>query len=161
MATDYTTAASLDALAGTLAIDLRGDDAADQAALTAAAVTAGSTKVDFYCQGRWTEAVLAANDYVNQAATAFALEWYCLRRLNDVPASLKAYCDEFREQLKLVMEGRAVIPRAARARRAITVTNPVVVLRKPNNQVRVDRSRSTGKRDGYAVPYDETAPDAR
>lgn len=161
MATDYTTAADLDALAGTLAIDLRGDDAADQSALTAAAVAHGSARVDFYCQDRWPAAVLAANAYVREAATALSLEWYCLRRLNDVPASLKALADGFREELRLVLENKANIPRAAKARRAITVTNPVVVLRKPNNQVRVDRSRSTGVREGYPVPYDETAPDKR
>lgn len=158
--TAYTTSAAIVTLAGERAVDLRSDDA-ERDELMDEAIDHGSSQIDFYTQGKYLEADLAASRYVNDAATAFALEYWCLRRLNDTPKAVSAWADRFRDQLQMVLEGKAGIPGAARSRRPVTVTNQRVDLRRPNNQVRTDTTRSTGVAKDYVRPTDPTAPDCR
>lgn len=155
----YTTADAITALAGDLAVDLRADDG-DLEALLAAAVDHASGRVDFYC-ARYAGAELAANRWVAGVATLIALRWLSLRRLNEVPKSVEAEWEERRAELELIQKGKAVVPNAATSRRPVTVTNPHTDLRRTNNQVRVDRSRSTGVANDYRRPTDPTAPDRR
>lgn len=126
-----------------------------------AAIEHGSSEIDFYCQDKYLPADLAASRFVSEAATAFALEYWCLRRLNDTPKSVVEWADRYREKLQLVLEGKAGLAGVARSRRPVTVTNSHVDLRRPNNQVRTDTTRSTGVATGYRRPTDPTAPDAR
>lgn len=155
---DYSSATEIDQLAGTTGVDLRTDDATE-ATIVQEAIDYAGGELDFYAQGRWSS--LDSVQYVRNAATHLALEWLCLRRLNSVPASLAKACDRYREKLELVMLGKVVIPGATRSRRQVTVTNQVVDLRRANNQVRTDRTRSTGTANGYTRPTDSTAPDDR
>jgi hypothetical protein len=157
----YTTAGDIDSLAGTLAVDLRTDDGVE-ATLVADAIDCASADVDFYTQGRYAAADLAENRWARHAATAFALEVLCIRRLNDVPTSLAEMCERYRKMLQLVLEGKAQIPGAARSRRPGTVTNYVPDLRRLNNQMRRDQNRSTGARAAsYRVMNDPSSPDMR
>lgn len=158
MPTAYTDATAINLLAGQVGVDLRADDATE-AEVVAEAVEYAGGEVDFAAQGRWSG--LDAVRWVRNCATHFALEWLCLRRLNAVPESLAAACERYRQQLALVAQGKLVIPGAARSRRPVTVTNQTVDLRRPNNQVRTDRSRSTGVANNYPRPTDTNAPDAR
>lgn len=155
---DFTTAGEIDRLAGTTGVDLRTDDGAE-ATLVAEAVAYATGEVEFYCQGRFT--ALDGVQYVRNAATHFALEWLCLRRLNAVPEGLARACERYREKLELVMAGKVTIPGAARTRRAVTVSTPAVDLRRFNNQNRVDQNRSTGVAKDYRRPTDPTSPDQR
>lgn len=155
---DYTTSTEIEHLAGSVGVDLRTDDGVE-ATLVQEAVDYAGGEVDYYCQGKFSS--LDGIQYVRNAATHFALEWLCLRRLNSVTESLAKACDRYREQLTRVLEGKAMIPGAARSRRPVTVTNQVVDLRRFNNQVRTDTTRSTGVARGYVRPTDPTAPDQR
>ncbi|VTT96560.1 : DUF1320 [Gemmataceae bacterium] len=155
---DYSSDTEMQNLAGQVAVDLRTDDAVTATLLQAAIDYAGG-EVEFYCQGRFS--LLDTVQYARNAATAFALEWLCMRRFNAVVEPLTKMCDRYREQLTKVAEGKFTIPGAARSRRQVTVTNQVVDLRRFNNQVRTDRSRSTGVAKGYVRPVDYNAPDER
>lgn len=157
----YTTSGDVTSLAGSLAVDLRTDDGVE-ADLMAEAIDYASADVDFYTQGKYAAADLAENRWAKHAATAFALEYLCIRRLNDVPTSLAEMCERYRKLLQLVLEGKAQVPGAARSRRPGTVTNYVPDLRRLNNQMRRDPNRSTGARaSSYRVMTDPTSPDNR
>jgi len=154
----YSTAAEIDLLAGATGVDLRTDDGTE-ATIVAEAVDYAGGEVDFAAQGRWSS--LDAVQWVRNAATHLALEWLCLRRLNAVPESLAAACERYRQQLMLVAQGKLVIPGAARSRRPVTLSNRHVDLRRFNNTVRTDTTKSTGVTNGYTRPTDPAAPDQR
>jgi hypothetical protein len=61
----------------------------------------------------------------------------------------------------LVRQRKAKAPRLAKSRRPATVSNYHVDQRKFNNQVRVDKSRSTGVAQDYRRVVDDTATDER
>jgi hypothetical protein len=161
--TPYTTAARITRLVGQIGIDLRTDDADD---LDTAddymqdAVDVGSTEVDFYLS-RYSAADAATNEWVIQHATWFAVRQLCMRRLNDLPASVKEECERREKQLMLVLEGKVPAPRLANSRRPIAATNYHVDLNRRANQVRVVRSKSTGVAQDYNRPTDESSPDDR
>lgn len=155
---DYSTSTEIDALAGSVGVDLRTDDGTE-ATLVQDAIDYAAGEVDFYCQARFSG--LDEIQWVRNVATAFAVEWLCNRRLNSVPESLAKMCDRYREKLELVLERKAVVPGATRSRRAVAVSNQVVDLRRYNNQTRVDLPRSTGVAEGYTRQTDPTAPDQR
>lgn len=155
----YTTADAIEDLIGSLGVELRTDDA-DEQTLVDQAIEYASGRIDFYC-ARYAGAELAANRWVEGAATFIAVRWLCFRRLNEVPKSIEKEWEERLAELELIQQGKAVVPGAATSRRPVTVTNPHVDLRRPNNQVRVDRTRSTGVAKDYRRPTDPTAPDAR
>ena len=156
----YTTAKAVTDLVGQLALDLRTDDVEGPEFLDQA-IEHGSGEIDFYAQGKYLTSDLASNRWVSNGATAFAVEFLCLRRLNEIPKGVKEWADQYREKLQGVLEGKWQIPGCSRTRRAVTVTNQHVDLRRPNNQVRTDTTRSTGVAQGYTRPTDPTAPDAR
>ncbi len=158
---DFTSQDAINRYAGTLGVDLRMDDAADPTVLYQEAIGYAKGEVLFYGQNRYEEDDLATSQFVENVATAFATEWLCERRLNATPETLFAKCERYRQQLQLVLERKAEIPGIPRSRRAVVVTNQNVDLRKANNQIRVDKSRSTGVVTGYPRVVDETAPDQR
>lgn len=159
MPAEYTTAGAIAELAGQLALDLRTDDD-DGPSLVTAAIAAATSRVDFYC-GRYPMADLAASAWVNDVATFVAVRWLCMRRLNEVPASIEQEWEERREELELIRQGKAAVPRVAVSRRPGTVTNRTVDLRRFNNQTRQNGPMSTGAGSGYPRPTDPTAPDQR
>lgn len=156
----YTDAKAITDLVGQLAVDLRTDDV-EAAEFLDEAIDHGSSEIDFYSQGKYVASDLAANRWVKDAATAFAVEKLCMRRLNAIPESAVAWADRYREKLQGVLDGKWNIPGCSRTRRAVTVTNQHVDLRRPNNQVRTDTTRSTGVAKNYNRPTDPTAPDSR
>jgi hypothetical protein len=155
---DYTSSDEIVTLAGQTGLGLRTDDAAG-ADLAAAAVAYATGEVDFYAQGRYSGLDLV--QYARNAATHFALEWLCLRRMNSVPESLAAACERYRQNLTLVAEGKLRMPGGVASRRPVTVSTPVVDLRRFNDQNRVDTTKSTGAAKNYPRPTDPTAPDQR
>lgn len=154
----YCSAADVVALAGQLAVDLRTDDVPDLDAHLEHAAREGSARVDFYC-GRYSQAELAANRWVNGVATFLAVRWLCQHRLNEVPAAIETVWEERKAELELILQRKAEVPRAARSRRPGTVTNYRVDLGRLNNQVRVDRPRSTGLAKDYRRRTDTGSPD--
>lgn len=144
----YTTADAVESLAGELAVELRTDDG-DETALLTASVDYASGRIDFYCSGRYSGTELAANRWIAGVTAIIALRWLCLRRLNDVPGSIQAEYEERIKELELIREGKAAVPNAAASRRPVVVTNQRVDLRRPNQQVRTDRTRSTGVAKDY------------
>ncbi len=158
----YCAAADVTALAGEMAVELRTDDLADPLDddFITDAIDYASGRIDFYCS-RYAQAELAANRWVKGVAVLIALRKLCQRRLNSVPDAVEAEWEERRAELELVQKGQGQVPGAAASRRALAVTNYTVDLRRRNNQVRVDRSRSTGVAKDYLRPTDPTAPDMR
>lgn len=156
----YTTSAKIISLVGQTGVDLRTDDAT-AAALIAEAITFGTNQIDFYCS-RYSATELAANAWAQDAATWAAVMYLCMHRLNAVPDSIQKWWDEmFLTQLAKIQDGKATVPRAATARNPVSVTNHATDLRRLNNQIRVDKTRSTGVADNYRRPIDPNAPDHR
>jgi len=156
----YTTEDRISLLVGQLGVDLRTDDD-DPSGLLEAAIDYGSNQIEFYCS-KYSTTELAANGWVNDAATFAAVMWLCVHRLNEVPNSIQKIWDEtWAVQLSLIQQGKAVVPRAATSKNPLGATNYHVDLRRLNNQIRVDKSRSVGKTDGYVRPIDYSAPDQR
>jgi DNA-binding NtrC family response regulator len=156
----YCTSADVIAVAGQLAIDLRTDDVPDLDAHLAVAIEHASGRVDFYLH-RYAQSVLAGNRWVKGVAELAAVRWLCVHRLNDLPKSVDAEWEERKEELELVRAGKAEVPRAAKTRRPVTVTNSTVDNNRRNNQIRVDTNRSTGVAKGYKRPVDPSSPDER
>jgi len=159
----YCTAADVEALAGEMAIQLRSDDLPDEddgGAFMASAIDYASGRIDFYCS-RYAGADLAANRWVKGVAVLIALRKWCSRRLNAVPEAVELEWEERQAELDLIRQGKAQVPQAAASRRPVAVTNYRVDLRLPNNQVRVDRNRSTGIAKDYRRPTDPHSPDGR
>lgn len=156
----YTTAARIILKAGPLAVELRTDDDDADAILTQCCQTA-TNQVDWYCE-KYSQTELAANGWIQDAATVYATMELCKHRLNPIPGELQKEWDEdYLVKLDAIQKGKAVVPRAATSRNPASVTNYAVDLRRPNNQVRVDRSRSTGQAQDYTRPTDQNAPDQR
>lgn len=148
----YTTPQAVTDLAGELAVELRTDDGSDQTEMDGfvdSAIEYASSRIDFYIGGRVAASELAVNRWVAGVATVFALHWLCLRRLNSAPGALETERTERLEELKLIQQGKAQVPGAARSRRPITLTNQRVDLNRPNHQIRTDRTRSTGVAKDY------------
>lgn len=154
MATDYTSAGQITALAGQLAIDLRTDDSADAGADLDFAIEAGSAELDFYLS-RYDEADIANSTWAQAHATYFAVRALCLRRLNEAPEGLIKECERREKQLELIRQGKAQAPRIAKTNRPGAVTNYHVDLNRVGNPIRVVRSRSTGRAQGYRRPTDD------
>lgn len=156
----YTTSAAILALAGQVAVDLRTDDD-DQANLLNTAIDYATEQLDWYL-AKYSQVQIAASHFAQHAATFIAVKWLCLHRLNSVPASIqKEWTEEWEPKLGLIQQGKAVLPRASTSRNPVSVTNYSVDLRRMNNQIRVDRSRSTGVAQDYKRPTDPNAPDQR
>lgn len=155
----YTTAERVTKLAGQLGVDLRLDDSADADADLEWAVDTSTAELEFYL-ARYAQVDCAASEWVIAHATYFAVRVLCQRRLNDVPESVEKEWVRREKQLMLVQQRKADAPRLARSRRPVAVTNYVVDLRRFNNQVRVDRTKSTGVAKDYRRP-DAHAPDDR
>lgn len=155
----FTTEERIVTLAGQLAVDLRLDDSADAAADLSDAIDVGTADADYYLS-TYALTGLQGDEWVANCATFFSVRFLCLRRLNEVPASINKECERREKQLDLVRQGKTRL-RVATTRRAMTVTNAHVDLRKFNNQVRTDTSRSTGVAQDYLRPVDNTAPDER
>ncbi len=156
----YCTEGDITALAGQLALDLRLDDSADSAADMLWAQESGTSEVDTYLS-RYSQAACAESDWVQKHATWFALRTLCMRRLNDVPESVEKEWARREKQLMLVQQRKMDAPRLAHTRRPAAVTNYTVDLRRFNNQVRVDKTKSTGIARDYNRPTDPSAPDDR
>jgi hypothetical protein len=156
----YTSEDAIIALAGQLAIDLRTDDVPDLDAHMEAAIDTGTSDLDFYLAD-YSQAGIADSTWATTHATWFAIRWLCLHRLNDLPESVKLECERREKQLELVRQRKAKAPRLAKSRRPATVSNYHVDQRKFNNQVRVDKSRSTGVAQDYRRVVDDTATDER
>lgn len=148
-------------LVGRLGLDLRLDDAPDADAELDSVIDEATTDVQFYLATRYADVDIAGNEWANWHATWFAVHHLCLRRLNDTPKSVQEEIKRRSEQLELVRQGKAAAPGLANARRPVVVTGYTVRLRDVNNQIRVDKSRSTGVAKDYNRVVDDTAPDAR
>jgi len=158
----YCAADDVEALAGEMGVELRLDDldAGEDITFLDDAIDYASGRIDFYCS-RYAGTELAANRWVKGVAVLIALRKLCQRRLNAVPESVELEWEERQKELELVRQGKAAVPNAANARRPVAVTNYMIDQRRVNNQVRVDRSRSTGVAKDYRRPTDPTAPDQR
>lgn len=155
----YTDSDHITAIVGQYGVNLRTDDGT-LATLIDDAIAWGTTQVDFYCS-RYEADDLAANEWVKNVAAFVAVQWLCLRRLNSVPRSIAdVWKETIKPQLELIQMGEANVPRLDRSRRPIAVDNYHVDQGRFNNQVRVDRTKSTGVTE-LRQSIDVTAPDQR
>jgi phage gp36-like protein len=157
----YTTESLIVTRLGQLGVDLRLDDSADAESDLEQVIDDATWEVDYYLQDRYLQSDASANGWVQAHATAFAVLFLCQRRGNDPPESLVKECERRSKQLENVRKRQAHVPRLAQARRPAVVTGYSVDLRRFNNQVRVDRSKSTGVAKDYRRATDDAAPDQR
>jgi phage gp36-like protein len=161
MAAEYpfTTEAQITSIAGQLALDLRLDDSADAASDLADAIDQATWDVYGYLYPRYSDSLAAENGWVQWHAAWLAVRALCIRRLNDVPESVAKECDRRLKQLEKVQARVMEVPGLAKSRRPVAVTNYHVDLNRYNNQIRVDRNKSTGVAQDYRRRTDDTAPD--
>lgn len=162
MAVDYpfTTEAQIRSIVGQLGIDLRTDDSADYGEDIEDVIDQATGEIYFYL-GRYSLAAIASNNWAQWHAAWFAVRCLCQRRLNDVPATVESEWARREKQLTRVLDRKVPAPGLATSRRPAVVTNYTVDLRRFNNQIRVDRTKSTGVAKDYLRPTDESAPDNR
>ena len=159
--TPYTDESRIVSLLGQMGIDLRLDDSVDAASDLSDAIDVGTMDLDYYLADRYAAADIAGSEWCMQQATFFAVRWLCVRRGNGPPAEFEKEMKRREDQCELIRERKANVPRLAHSRRPGVVTNHKVDLRRWNNQVRTDTTRSTGQAQGYNRPTDNTAPDDR
>lgn len=156
----FTTESKIVSIVGRLGVDLRLDDADDTAADMSDVIDEATGEIYFYLQ-RYALSDIASNNWAQWHATWFAVRALCQRRLNDVPTSVEAEWERREKQLQMVMEGKVAGPGLQASRRPIAVNGYTMDQRRFNNQVRVDRSKTTGVAKNFIVPVDVKAPDER
>lgn len=158
----YCTADDVIALAGQMSVELKLDDLdpAEADEFMAEAIDYASGRIDFYC-AKYGQAELAGNRWVKGIAVLVALRKLSSRRGNRPTKGMEKEWEERQAELELIRQGKGRVPGAATSRRPVTVTNTHVDLRRTNNQIRVDKARSTGVAKDYRRPVDPTAPDQR
>lgn len=82
----------------------------EAAYLAANGINYATSRVNFYCQGRYDSDQLAQSWLVNEWATIIATRWLCSRRGNPVPESIEAMYKSTIEDLQNVQAGVLFIP---------------------------------------------------
>lgn len=113
----YTTQNDIVALMSQEGVDLRLDDdgsgavsAAELAYLTTQGISYATSRVNWYCQGRYDNDQLNTSYLVNDWCTRLATYWLCTRRGNPAPKSIQDLRDEAIEEMKEVRNGMGMIP---------------------------------------------------
>ena len=156
----FTDPARILSLVGDLGVELRLDDSPDADDALDRAIEAGTLDLYYYLQ-RYSAASIADSTWAQANATWFAVRALCQRRLNEMPKSVMDECARREKMLQMILERKATAPGIAASRRPLAVTGYTVDLRRWNNQIRVDRNRSTGVAQDYVRPVDNSSPDDR
>lgn len=69
-----------------------------------------SAEIDMMLLGRYPAARLAANPWVKFCCRSIACEFLCIRRGQDIPASIATDCERYRAQLALIASGAIRLP---------------------------------------------------
>lgn len=136
-------------------VNLRIDDAPT---VITAVIKNASTKINFYCFGKYTADVLAANDWVAERCTDIATYILCKRRGNPCPESVKDDYNEAIQLLELIRAGVAQIPDAAQRKGQSPVLSQPRVKLYPVPESVIERNRSTGTPANYPQRNDPFEP---
>lgn len=144
----YTTEANVNNVLSAQGTLYRADDDLDSIAESGVVdycIDFASRQVDFYLAGRYDTDDFATNEWVEKATTILAACILSARRGNDVPNSLAAECDQWKEMLEKARLGHADIPGLTpNATHPLLVSGMTVDLRYRDHPIRRSRARSTG-----------------
>ena len=127
------------------AVDLRlddGDDGSD-------ALEAADAEINQAAWYLYSEASLLTNVWVKQRATDIAAYELCIRRGNPAPASVVERYTRALELLEKVRSGSLLIPKCVMSKASAPTMSNVRPTLRPYPRSVVERSRSTGKPEGY------------
>jgi phage gp36-like protein len=112
MATNYCEPSDVIARLSEVAAELRTDDIpiADVTVSVGDCIEEASAEIDAMLTGRYPTAQLALNRWVKFCCRSIACSFLCIRRSQDVPGSIAADCERYREQLKLFASGAVKLP---------------------------------------------------
>jgi phage gp36-like protein len=115
MPVDYCTPADVIARLSEVAAELRTDDIpiADVTTNVGDCISEASAEIDAMLGARYQTAQLTDNRWVKFCTRAIACAFLCVRRGQDVPASIAADCERYREQLAKFASGTIVLPGVA------------------------------------------------
>lgn len=150
--TAYCTEDDIENRLSTTGVTLRTDDTPPTA--LGDVIDDASTLIDEHCRLRYTPAVLAASDWVNQRATDLAACLLCERRGNPPPASIQRKHDRAMERLELVRRGLLQIPDVGMRKSEVPVLSNQRVRLDPHPRVQTQKSKSTGTQEGYKTNND-------
>jgi hypothetical protein len=108
----YCSAADVETLWSVFGVAVRIDDEADEdsAALLASMIGKATADVNFYLLQVYSPAALASATWVRWCTAYFAAVDIARRRGNAAPESMLAEYDRYKELLKAVLAGEALIP---------------------------------------------------
>jgi len=95
-----------------VAAELRTDDIpiADVTVNVGDCIDEASAEIDAMLSAQYPSAQLANNRWIKYCCRAISCEFLCIRRGQDVPASVAADCERYREQLAKFASGAVVLP---------------------------------------------------
>jgi hypothetical protein len=82
----------------------------DEQAIVQDIINEATETVNFYCWGKYTDAMLATSNWVNRKATILGVYRACTIRLNPVPDFVVEDSAKVEEELKTVRDGAGLIP---------------------------------------------------
>lgn len=155
----YCTQSDIEHVLSSTGVDLRTDDGVE-ATLVADAIEEADMEIDQACLYLYTAASLAASNWVKHKAKAMAAYFLCIRRGNPAPASIAAAFERAIELLEKVRLGALAIPGAVMSKAAAPTMSNVRPTLRPFPRSVIEKSRSTGKPEGYKQsnvdPLDQT-----
>lgn len=153
--TPYCTVQNIQDRLSLVGVTLRVDD---DPTVVDAVIKNASTKINFYCFGKYSPEVLAANDWVTERCTDIATCILCKRRGNPCPQSVADDFDAAIADLQLIRTGAAQIPDAAQRKGQCPVLSQPRVKLYPVPESVIERNRSTGNPQNYPQRNDPFEP---
>lgn len=133
-------------------VDLRTDD--NPPANLGRAIQRASQRINRYCLLLYSDAQLAASDWVLEAADDLGAYFLGGRRGNPVPTSIVEYYDMVMDDLKKLHKGQAWLPDAAPRRAVVPRLSNINMRLWPTPHSRVQEKRSTGRPQDYSQRKD-------
>lgn len=143
------------------AAGLRVDDiTATPASNIGDCIDEASAEIDAHIGSLYKAQFLAANRWVKFCCRSLSCEYLCIRRGQDVPSSIAADCERYREAMKLIAAGSLKLPGLPQAPGGLAVSNQSY----DNNRypaLQVERPRSSPVDRGGSRKFDPNADRAQ
>lgn len=161
----YTDREHMNSMLSAEGVDLRLDDDADGtveaeelAYLTDRIISTATEKINYYLSARYAPIQLKDSYWVWEVCTVVASRMLCARRGNPVPESLELLWDEAKEELNLIRQNKAQVPRVKRRETSAPAwSNMVVNQRYYFRKIRVQRGISEKSTTQYPQDRDRSS----
>jgi phage gp36-like protein len=147
----YGTQEKLERRLSQVGADLRLDDDPDS---VEDCLDNASAEIDNCCRLKYSQAALAASEWIKMKWVDLATMFLCERRGNSAPASVRRAYDLAMEQLNKVMNGLLDIADAPKSKASVPVLSSMRIRLSPIPRMVVERSSSTGTAEGYIQRVD-------